>query len=302
MLFLLFLNIYNFIISTVEKMHNRKRNIKVHFSLLILVDKNKNVMYNISMFNSERFDFKILSVLKLTFPISSRYSPKRSYHALIFRTHGKAEVVKGEDRIRLSKNDITFVPEGYDYNINTLSEEEVFVIHFKATFENAPTITNMHSTRPEAFALLFDKLLTAWQTRPSGFIYRMDSLFLSILEQIECQNIEMHSDSIEFRIQNSVSLIHENIANSSFSIEGLAAEAGYCVSYFRRVFHAEMGVSPKEYLISLRIRHAVALLESGYYSVEKVAELSGFDSSKYFATVFKRSTGRTPSSYFSRKK
>ena len=258
-------------------------------------------MYNNGMFNSERFDFKIQSVLRLNFPVSCRYSPKRPYNALIFRIHGKAEVVKGDDLIRLSKNDVTFVPEGCDYSINTLSDEEIVVIHFKATFEKTPPITNMRSVNPEKFALLFDKLLSAWQTHPTGFVYRMDSLFLSILEQIERQTIEMHSDSIEFRIQNAVSLIHENVANSSFSIEHLANETGYCVSYFRRAFHAEVGVSPKEYLISLRIRHAIALLESGYYSVEQVAELSGFESSKYFSTVFKRNTGRTPSSYFSKK-
>ena len=282
-------------------MHNRKRNLKVHFSLLILVDKAKNILYNIGMFNSERFDFKIQSVLRLNFPISCRYSPKRTYNALIFRIHGKAEVVKGDDVIRLNKNDVTFVPEGCEYSINTLSDEEVIVIHFKASFNELPPISNIHSIRPEKFAILFDKLLSAWKTRPCGFVYRMDALFLSILEEIERQTIEMHSDSIEFRIQNSVSIIHENIANSSFSIESLANETGYCVSYFRRVFHEEMGVSPKEYLIALRIRHATALLESGYYSVEQVAELSGFDSAKYFSTLFKRNTGRTPSSYFSRK-
>ena len=253
------------------------------------------------MFNNERFDFKILSVLRLKFPVSSRYSPARSYHALIFRIHGKAEVIKGDDLIRLSKNDVTFVPEGYEYNINTLSEEEVVVIHFKASFKKTPSVTNMRSTHPEKFALLFDKILVAWQTRPCAFVYRMDSLFLSILEQIERQTIEMHSDSLAFRVQHSVDLIHENIANSAFSVEDLAAEVGYCVSYFRRVFNTEMGVSPKEYLISLRIRRAIALLESGYYSVEQVAELAGFKSAKYFSTIFKQVTKKTPSSYLSKK-
>ena len=253
------------------------------------------------MFNSERFDFKILSVHRLTFPISKRYSPGRPYHALIFRTRGKAEVVQGDDRIRLNKNDVTFVPEECEYGINTLSEEEVIVIHFSATLTATRTITNMHASHPESFATLFEKLLLAWQTRPCGFVYRMDALFLSILEQLERQSKEMHTDSLEFRIQHSVDVIHENIANTSFSIDSLATEAGYCVSYFRRVFREEVGASPKEYLTDLRIRHAIALLESGYYSVEQVAELSGFAYAKHFSTIFKRITGRTPSSYLSRK-
>ena len=253
------------------------------------------------MFNNERFDFKILSVLRLTYPISKRYSPGRSYNALIFRICGKADVVKGDERIRLSKNDVTFVPEGYDYTINTLSDEEVIVIHFKAIFAKPYAIANIHASHPETFAMLFEKLLTAWQTRPCGFVYRMDALFLSILEKIERQSKEMHTDSLEFRIQHSVDIIHENIANASFSIDALANETGYCVSYFRRIFREQIGVSPKEYLINLRIRHAIALLESGYYSVEQVADLSGFAYAKYFSTIFKRITGKTPSSYLSKK-
>ncbi len=254
------------------------------------------------MFNNERFDFKILSVLRLNFQASKRYSPMREYNVLIFRIFGKAEVIKGDDRIRLNKNDVTFVPEGYDYSINTLSDEEVIVIHFKAAFKEGCGLMNMHATHPESFAILFEKLLLAWQTRPCGFVYRMDSLFLSILEQIERQSKEMHTDSLEFRIQHSVDIIHENIANASFSIDTLAAETGYCVSYFRRIFKEELGVSPKEYLINLRIRHAIALLESGYYSVEQVSELSGFVYAKYFSTIFKRITGKTPSSYLSKEK
>ena len=251
------------------------------------------------MFNSERFDFNILSVLRLRFGVSSRYSPERSYHALIFRIQGKAEVVKGGDRIRLSKNDITFVPKGYDYTINTITDEEVIVIHFNANFVKVPSIMNMHAIYPENFASLFEKLLLTWKNRPCGFIYRMDALFLSILEQIERQNIELNTNSLMFRIQHAVDLMHSNIANPAFSVDELASEIGYCPSYFRRIFHNEMGISPKEYLISIRIQHAIALLESGYYSVEQVSELCGFTSSKYFSTAFKRITSKSPSSYLS---
>ena len=251
------------------------------------------------MFNSERFDFKILSVLRLGIGVSTRYSPARAYHALIFRIHGKAEVVRGDDRIRLNKNDVTFVPQGYEYNINTITDEEVIVIHFQASFAKTPSIQNMHSVYPEIFVSLFEKLLLTWQNQPCGFVYRMDSLFLSILEQIEKQSMELCADSISFRIQRAVDILHANIANPSFSVNDLASDIGYCSSYFRRIFNSEMGVSPKEYLINIRIRHAIALLESGYYSVERVSELCGFTGSKYFSTAFKRIVGKSPSSYLS---
>ena len=249
------------------------------------------------MFNNERFDFKILSVLRICFPKSERFSPARSYHALIVRIHGKAEVVKGDDRIRLTKNDVTFVPKGYEYNINTITDEEVIVVHFHASFSETPSISSIHSTYPDTFVSLFEKLLFTWQNQPCGYVYKMDALFLSILEQIERQMAETQADSITFRIQRTVDIMHSSFSNPALSVDSLAAEAGYCSSYFRRIFHNEMGISPKEYLTDIRIRHAIALLESGYYSVERVSELSGFSGAKYFSTVFKRTTGKTPSSY-----
>ena len=251
------------------------------------------------MFNNERFDFRILSVLRPIFPTSERFSPSRSYHALIFRVRGKAEVITGDDRIHLNKNDVTFVPKGCEYHISTLSDEEVIVVHFDAAFDKVPPLSNMHAICPDAFATLFDSLLLTWQNQPHGFVYRMDALFLSILEQIERQSVELQANPLQFRIRHAVDKMHANMSNPLLSVDGLAAETGYCSSYFRRIFQEEMGMSPKEYLIDIRIRHAKVLLESGYYSVERVSELSGFTSSKYFSTAFKRITGKSPSAYLS---
>ena len=259
-------------------------------------------MYNVNMFNNERFDFKILSVLKLSFPVSERYSPKRRYHALIFRISGKARVVIGDDQIRLDKNDITFVPAGLDYTIQSETAETVIVIHFNASFANSPKLMNLHSTKPEIFITLFNSMLEASQSQPCGFVYRIDSVFLAILEQLERQSLESSANSLTYRILRAVDAMHSGFSDPSFSIDALASESGYCGSYFRRAFREEMGVSPKEFLCSLRIRHAAALLESGYYTVEEVAELCGFACPKYFSTAFKRAFGKNPSSLLPQKK
>ena len=67
--------------------------------------------------------------------------------------------------------------------------------------------------------------------------------------------------------------------------------------YERRVFKAHFGISPRIYIIRLRIEHAQRLIDAGYHSVSEVAELCGFANSKYFATEFKKITGVSPSSY-----
>jgi AraC-like DNA-binding protein len=273
-----------------------KKSIKVHFSLLFTIDKTHKIVYTVFMFNSERFNFKILSVHGMSIKESERHLPPRDYHALIFRIRGRARVAWEGGEMRLDKNDITFVPKGFSYGIKSYADEEVIVIHFKAELKNSPVPTHISSVNPEAFITLFSKLLTTWQTKPVGFVYRMDSLFLSILEQIEKQTHALSNGSPDFLVRQAVEIMHQRLSSPDLSIAELALGAGYSLSYFRRVFLEKMGVSPKEYLTSLRIQHARALLESGYYSVERVAELVGYGSSKHFATAFKKMTGKTPKS------
>lgn len=66
-------------------------------------------------------------------------------------------------------------------------------------------------------------------------------------------------------------------------------------TYFRRLFRRDLGVSQKQYLNDLRLEHAQALLNAGYYTIADVAEMVGFRDSKNFATAFKKSFGYPPS-------
>jgi AraC-like DNA-binding protein len=66
--------------------------------------------------------------------------------------------------------------------------------------------------------------------------------------------------------------------------------------HLHRLFRDEVGVPPHEYLLRLRIRRACELLDRGA-TVTEAATASGFNSTAYFATVFRRRLGTTPSAY-----
>ena len=66
----------------------------------------------------------------------------------------------------------------------------------------------------------------------------------------------------------------------------------YISSEFRRTF----GKPLHRYLLELRITKAIALLETGSYSVEAVAVKVGFYDANYFTRYFKKITGKTPKS------
>lgn len=247
------------------------------------------------MFNNERFYFKILSVLTLKFPPSTRYSPARAYNVLVFRKNGSADLTHENERYSLSKNNVTFIPKGYDYTISTKLDEEVIVIHFEAEIENGEDFINFSAKRPEQLLSLFEQCLSAWAQKPVGFVYKLDSLFSAILENLERQAVENYTNLLELAIQRSVDQMYSQLSNPDLSIEQLANYAGYTPSYFRRAFRKFTGKSPVGFLMDIRIKHATSLLESGYYTVEKVSALCGFESTKYFSTFYKQHTGVSPS-------
>jgi len=55
--------------------------------------------------------------------------------------------------------------------------------------------------------------------------------------------------------------------------------------------------SPMAYLTRLRIARARALLRASEASITEIAISCGFSSSQYFANVFRRCVGQTPSAY-----
>lgn len=91
------------------------------------------------------------------------------------------------------------------------------------------------------------------------------------------------------------------IANNLYddlSVESLAAKMNFSDSHFKSWFKKEFGVPPADYVLRLRIDEAKKLLlQPGENMVTNTAYRLNFSSSQYFATVFKKYTGVTPTEY-----
>jgi two-component system response regulator YesN len=67
--------------------------------------------------------------------------------------------------------------------------------------------------------------------------------------------------------------------------------------YISRLFMRELGMSFVDYLTALRMEKARRLLRGTRLKVFEVAELCGISDAHYFAKLFRRSTGFSPSEY-----
>jgi AraC family transcriptional regulator len=81
------------------------------------------------------------------------------------------------------------------------------------------------------------------------------------------------------------------------SVDALAAEAAVSPFHFLRVFEQVVGVTPGQYMLRTRLRHAaVRLLRSGE-AIAAVALDCGFDDLSTFNRQFRRATGLSPGAF-----
>jgi AraC-like DNA-binding protein len=87
------------------------------------------------------------------------------------------------------------------------------------------------------------------------------------------------------------------VAERDFRLDDLARHARLSLSHFKKRFRTETGLSPRQFILRDKIEAAKRVLCHQDTSVTNLALDLGFVSSQYFATVFKRITGLTPSDY-----
>lgn len=95
------------------------------------------------------------------------------------------------------------------------------------------------------------------------------------------------------RIQRALVILDAE-AGQSPSIATLARTLGLSERHFLRLFKAQVGMAPKEYLIDTRLRAAVWMLRNTARSITSVAYAAGFASGAALADHCRRRMGRTP--------
>lgn len=80
----------------------------------------------------------------------------------------------------------------------------------------------------------------------------------------------------------------------SLSTELLAARMQMSEKYFIQYFHSHVGISPKQYLVDKRMKHALLLLADNSNTLKYTADILGYSDQYAFSKAFRKYYGEAP--------
>jgi DNA-binding response OmpR family regulator/anti-sigma regulatory factor (Ser/Thr protein kinase) len=102
-------------------------------------------------------------------------------------------------------------------------------------------------------------------------------------------------------LQKALECVERNMANTEYTVFQLSKEMNMDRTVLYKKVHSITGLTPSEFIRTLRLKRAAQLLEQGNYPVAEVSEMVGFKTQRYFSNYFKSTFGILPSHYRSRK-
>lgn len=90
------------------------------------------------------------------------------------------------------------------------------------------------------------------------------------------------------------SLIEQCAEEHGTSLRDIAEKVGYSPDHLGVLFQKEMGMTPSDYRMRLRLLRARELLVTTVLPVSEIAREVGFPDANYFARIFRRTYGMSP--------
>jgi AraC family transcriptional regulator of arabinose operon len=102
-------------------------------------------------------------------------------------------------------------------------------------------------------------------------------------------------NSTDPRIRLAIEMMSKEDLSRPIRVDKIVARLNISVSRFRHLFKKELGLSPRQFVKSLRLDRAKQLLEDSFLEVKEVASQVGFTDISHFARDYKAAHDETPS-------
>lgn len=259
-----------------------------------------NFSYPIIPTSATRFTPQTITEFK-----TDRITGRRDYLIVFVRSGCVHYTSDGEEHIAQTGDIILYrpyEPQHYRYYLKDLPD--VYSLHFSGSMVeeildeySIKTGCNLN-TKIEEAARLYDEIIAELDQKDEHCMNLVRILTEKLLILISRENTPKNgrSKSLSAETEALVEYFKNNLS-SNISIAEIADRTNMSVSGLNKLFKTRLGMSPKQYLIYLRIKRAKAMLTVSEISITDIAQTVGYKDALYFSRLFNSEVGMSPSDY-----
>ena len=231
------------------------------------------------------------------------FSAKKLYcHEIIYHFSGESTVYFNEQILKTHPNSIRYLPIGpcEKYIVDRKERGECIDISFTSNIPLANSAFVI-PVKNEKIANLFKKIFSLWVAKNEEYYLECVSLLYKIIA--EMKKARYLPDAKFQKIKPAIEYIHNNfLSEEKITAERLTQLCGISYSYIKKLFDLKFNISPKKYILSLKMNYACDLLRHGEYSISQIAEMCGYNDLYTFSHQFKITFGISPSAFIKKYK
>jgi AraC-like DNA-binding protein len=141
-------------------------------------------------------------------------------------------------------------------------------------------------------------LLKEYEEQKNGFKPSIRTYFSTLVAYLS-RHISSDKNKASgklFHLAEAITYMQSNFLDP-LSIKDVAAIAFFSIRQFDRIFKSNYKISPKQYIIKLRLEYAVKLMNTTNFNLGTISLESGFSNISFFSRQFKIKFGIAPKEY-----
>ncbi len=215
----------------------------------------------------------------------------RKCYGLSFCDEGQITYTHNKKNYVSDPHHAIILPKGQSYTIRSDKSGIFSVINFECDNFECDTMIVLPVKN-------IDFVMTDFVQMKKLFLFKRNrakvmSLFYNIIHSFS-ESASVFGNSI---LMPAIEYLENNYSSPGITNKILADKCNISEVYFRKLFAKQYRITPKQYIIDIRINKAKQLLTDGIFKINVVSEKCGFSNPYHFSRLFKEKTGLTPTEY-----
>lgn len=143
----------------------------------------------------------------------------------------------------------------------------------------------------------YEQIVRLCRQQNPGFQVRLGALVLQLLAHIHAIETSSRTASGDSETVQKARMIMQENLDEGMEVEIMAARVGVGYTHLLEIFRKYTGLTPYQYYLQLRIQRSKELLQNTRLSIKEVAARMNFQNQYYFARLFRKKTGMSPSQW-----